>query len=135
MAISLHHDYRMIPKKRRLVMIQTVLPIFPSGANEINSHIGFQEKDGLIYYFHGQFPVFSHRKDDLNSFRFVTAQFHICGHVKQVEIVNAFGVTPISVKRSVKLLREHGIEGLAFSQSSRKNCVTPIFCSMDSRYL
>jgi predicted transcriptional regulator len=38
----------------------------------------------------------------------ITAQFCVNGHSQQMEIVRAFGVTPISVKRSVKLYREEG---------------------------
>jgi hypothetical protein len=106
------------PKLLEGYMIQSVLPVFPPGANEINSQVGFQERDGRIYYFHGQFPVFSHEKRDINSFRFITAQFHISGHVKQSEIVKAFGVPPISVKRSVKRLRENGIDGFSKKQRS-----------------
>jgi transposase len=99
-------------------MIQAVLPIFPPGANEINNQVGFQERDGRIYYFHGQFPVFSHEKSDINSFRYITAQFHLSGHVKQNEIVEAFGVPAISVKRSVKRLREEGIDGFSTKRRS-----------------
>jgi transposase len=35
----------------------------------------------------------------------------VSGNVKQIEVAKAFGVTYISVKRSVKLLREEGPEG------------------------
>jgi hypothetical protein len=40
-----------------------------------------------------------------------TAQFCVNGHTQQMEIVRAFGVTKISVKRSVKLYREEGARG------------------------
>ena len=49
-------------------MLQMQLPIFPSGLTLINRQVGFQKKDGQIYYFHGQLPVFSHAEDDLASF-------------------------------------------------------------------
>lgn len=92
-------------------MGQAVLPIFAAGATTINSLVGFQENEGWIYYFQGTLPIYSHAKDDLNSFRFITAQLVVNGSVTQSEIVRAFGVTPISLKRSVKLLREKGIKG------------------------
>ena len=92
-------------------MVQTVLPIFPAGATEINTHIGFQEMNDTIYYFHGTFPIFSHNKYDLNSFRYITSQLVVSGNVKQAEVIKAFGVTSISVKRSVKLFKEKGLSG------------------------
>jgi predicted transcriptional regulator len=92
-------------------MIQSVLPIFPPGSNCINNHVGFEEKEGRVYYFHGQFPIYFHEKMDLISFRYITAQLVVSGNVKQAEVIKAFGVPAISVKRSVKLLREEGIEG------------------------
>lgn len=50
-------------------MPQTLLPIFPPGLTFINRQIGFEKKDGRIYYFHGILPVFSHDEDDLESFQ------------------------------------------------------------------
>ena len=41
----------------------------------------------------------------------ITAQFCINGNAKQADISRAFGVTPISVKRAVKLYREKGVAG------------------------
>lgn len=105
-------------------MGQMVLPIFPAGATEINSHIGFQEMDGTIYYFHGSFPIFSHSKYDLNSFRFITSQLVVSGNVRQAEIVSAFGFTSISVKRSVKKLKEEGIDG--FNKTADKGGVAHV---------
>ena len=99
-------------------MIQPQLPIFPSGLTLINSRIGFEKRGDCIYYFHGQLPVYSHEEHDLDSFRFITSQLVITGAVKQIEIVKAFGVPYISVKRSVKRLRERGIQG--FSRTTPK---------------
>jgi hypothetical protein len=41
----------------------------------------------------------------------ITSQFCDSGYAKQSDIVRAFGVTSISVKRSVKLYREKGSKG------------------------
>ena len=99
-------------------MTQAILPIFPPGSNTVSRSVGFIEKDGVIYYFLGQFPIYSHAKDDISAFRFITAQLVVSGNAKQVEIINAFGVPPISVKRGVKTLREKGLEG--FYQKGNK---------------
>ncbi len=55
--------------------------------------------------------IFSHHVDDLASFRMITSQLYINGNCKQIDIVNAFGVTANSVKRYVKKYREKGMEG------------------------
>lgn len=39
-------------------------------------------------------PVFSHKEEDTQSFRMITAQFCVNGHTQQAEIARAFGVTP-----------------------------------------
>jgi hypothetical protein len=41
----------------------------------------------------------------------ITSQFCVSGYAKQSDIIRAFGVTSISVKRSVKLYREKGTRG------------------------
>ena len=74
----------------------------------INNLVGFQNKDGIVYYFNGIMPIFSHTEDDFASFRMITSQLYINGNCKQSEIVKAFGVSPISVKRYVKKYREEG---------------------------
>lgn len=91
-------------------MPQTRLPIFPEDIELINNYIGFQEKEGVVYYFNGSMPVFQHNKKDYASFRLFTTQLVVNGNVKQVEIVKAFGVSPSSVKRWARKYRENGSE-------------------------
>ncbi len=96
-------------------MPQGILPLFADDATPINGLISFQRKNGMVYYFHGCLPLFSHPQDDKASFRMFTSQLYIDGNCKQSEIVKAFGVTSISVKRAVKKYREGGTA--AFFQS------------------
>jgi hypothetical protein len=72
-----------------------VTPINVSLAFEKNEH-------GQVFYFNGGTPVFSHAQSDSASFKMITAPFCVTGTTKQVEIIRAFGVTAISVKRAVK---------------------------------
>lgn len=94
-------------------MPQLHLPIFPLGITYINNQIGVEKKDGRVYYFHGLLPVFSHEEKDMESFRYVTSQLVEAGNVSQMEIVKAFGVSAISIKRAVSRLRKQGIEGFS----------------------
>jgi len=89
-------------------MPQAQLPFFPEDIKLINTYIGVQKRNGIVYYFNGMMPIFQHSDFDLSSFRLITSQLVINGNAKQVEIVRAFNVSSISVKRWVKKLREKG---------------------------
>jgi transposase-like protein len=100
-------------------MPQLHLPMFPNGVTHITNELAFEKKDGKITYFNGHMPVFFHAEDDIASFRMITGQFCASGYAKQSDITRAFGVTPISVKRSVKLYREKGIRGFYAPRATR----------------
>ena len=87
------------------------LPVFPGGVTEINSRIAVQQEAGVIWYIHGHLPVFQHKEQDVRSFRMFTSQMIAGGTVRPKEIVKAFGVPMVTVKRYVKLYREHGAKG------------------------
>jgi transposase-like protein len=92
-------------------MPQLQIPLFPEGTTLINQNIGFLRQGSTITYVHGNLPVFTHDIDDLASFRMFTSQLYINGSASQAEICRAFGVSKISVLRSVKLYREKGMAG------------------------
>lgn len=92
-------------------MPQLQLPIFPQGVTLITNEIAYQCKEGIVTYFHGHLPVFQHNKDDLECFRLFTSQLVINGSVRQADIVRAFGVPRVTVKRYVKLIRQQGAKG------------------------
>jgi transposase-like protein len=89
-------------------MPQVQLPIFPAGATHINSEVAFEERDGKVYCFNGHLPVFVHEKSALATFRLFSIQLVINGNATQAEISRAFGVPLVTIKRYVKLYREHG---------------------------
>jgi hypothetical protein len=92
-------------------MPQLQLPMFPEGVTHITNQLAVMKKDGQVTYFNGHMPVFSHAETDIQTFRMITSQFCVSGHVKQSDIIRTFGVTSISVKRSVKIYRENGPKG------------------------
>lgn len=92
-------------------MPQLQLPVFPAGVTEINSSVAVQQQAGVVWYIHGHLPVFQHEEQDVRSFRMFTSQMIAGGTVKPQEIVKAFGVPMITVKRYAKLYREHGARG------------------------
>jgi hypothetical protein len=100
-------------------MPQLHLPMFPAGVTAITDELAFERRDGKIAYFNGQTAVFVHAEDDVATFRMITSQFCAHGHAKQCDIIRAFGVTSISVKRSVKLYRERGAKGFYAPRATR----------------
>ena len=100
-------------------MPQMQLPIFPAGFTEINSQVGVETKDGQVCYVYGHLPVFQHDDSDVRSFRMFTSQMIVGGSVKPKEIVATFGVPMVTVKRYVKVYREHGAKG--FYQSKPRH--------------
>ncbi len=103
-----------------------LLPIFPADSTELNSLVGFCSRNDFVYYFNGQMPIFSHHIADLKSFRLICSQLIENGVASQSEIIRAFGVSKISVKRYVKLYREEGAEGFFKPRKTRsKTVLTP----------
>ena len=101
-------------------MPQMLLPIFPSSSTPINNVLSFEKRNGWVYYFHGCHPVFQHKEDDVRSFKMFVSQLYINGSCKQSEIVKAFGVSTISVKRWVKKYREGGPAAFFVQAKDRK---------------
>jgi len=61
----------------------------------------------------------AHGEKDIATFRMITSQFCVSGYARQSDIIRAFGVTSISVKRSVKLYREKGTKGFYLPRMTR----------------
>jgi hypothetical protein len=107
-------------------MPQALLPLVPDGATAINDFFSVVCEGGQWTYFLGVRPVLQHAEKDLRSFRMFTAQLICQGSCLQSEVIRAFGVSAISVKRSVKKFREQGIEGFYQPRRGRgATVVTP----------
>jgi hypothetical protein len=106
------------------------LPLFPAGVTHITASLAFSKQDGRVTYFNGSMPVFVHDEDDRASFQMITAQFCVNGNAKQMDIVRAFGVSKISLKRAVKRYREQGPRGFYTPRNRRGPAVlTPAVLS------
>lgn len=90
-------------------MPQVQLPLFPAGVTPINDQLACTCRDGQVVYLNGHLPVFTHGEQDLAAFRLFTTQLIVNGTATQGEIVRAFGVPAITVKRSVKRYRTAGV--------------------------
>jgi len=103
-------------------MPQRQLPIFPEGTTLITAEIGVDCRDGKVIYVNGHLPVFQHAEKDLASFRLFTSQLVDNGTASQADIVRAFHVPPVTVKRYVKQFREGGPQ--SFFQPPRRRSAT-----------
>lgn len=99
-------------------MPQGILPIFPPGTTCINDILSFDIKDELVTYYNGFMPIFSHNKNDNQTFRLILSQFYINGSATQAELVRATGIPSITLKRAVNLYRNEGPKGF-FAESKR----------------
>ena len=92
-------------------MTQMLLPMFPAGVTYINPLLAVECRDDYVCYFNGMMPVFRHHQDDYRSFLMIVSQFYATGAVTQAEVVRAFGVPSIALKRASKIYREKGPPG------------------------
>lgn len=100
-------------------MPQELLPMFSSDEVMITEYLSYEKQNGSIYYFQYGLPIFNHPENDKASFRMFTSQLIVNGNCKQVDIIKAFGVSPISVKRWVKLYRQEGVKGFYKTRTPR----------------
>jgi transposase-like protein len=100
-------------------MPQVQLPIFPTDSVYITRELAFKNEMGKITYFNGSMPVFSHDEKDIKAFRMITSQFYVNGNASQADIARAFGISIVSIKRSVKLYRSQGIDGFYAPRNTR----------------
>ena len=65
------------------------LPIFPSETKLINNYVGVHEQDGTVYYSQNGVPIHCHLKQDMNSYRYITAMLVVNKLCKASEIADA----------------------------------------------
>ncbi|MBU0570515.1 MAG: helix-turn-helix domain-containing protein [Candidatus Omnitrophica bacterium] len=98
------------------------MPIFTEEVKLITPLIGYSKRDGKIFYFNGQMPLFMHDEKDEGSFKMFMAQLYVVGNVPQSAINRAFGMNPINMKRWVKKYQNGG--PAAFYNKERKRRAT-----------
>ena len=99
--------------------MQMQLPIFPSSTKLINSYVGFFEKDDMVYYLHNGSPIFCHSNQDLNSYRYITANLVVTNLCTPSELAKALGVSNRNIQRYAKTLREKGTDWFFNRQEKR----------------
>ncbi len=104
-------------------MPQLQLPIFPAGSKNLTNEIAVECQNKRVVYTLGLMPIFQHAEGDIRSFRMFTSQLIDSGSVRQAEIVATFGVPIATVKRYLRLFREHGAEAFFAEPKGRSASV------------
>jgi len=99
-------------------MTQILLPIFPKHTELITPTLGVFQKSGIVYYLHSGMPIYSHDRENLLQFRFITSNLIHQGLCRQIDIVSTFHVSGDSVRRSLRNFEQHGANGF-FSTDAR----------------
>jgi len=99
--------------------MQLQLPIYPKDTRLVNEQLGVYEHDDLVQYIVNGLPVYSHSKDDINAFRFITSNFIHQGLCRKVDIERFFGVSEDTTYRYYKKFVEKGEAGF-FGDDARK---------------
>ena len=94
-----------------ICIMQLQFPFYPKEARLINPHVGVYERGDFVQYIVNGMPIFSHGKEDINLFRYITSNLISQGLCRKVEIVRTFGVSEDSVSRAYKKFKERGADG------------------------
>lgn len=100
--------------------IQSLLPLQPAEAVEINDAVSYLD-DGLnVGYFAAGVPVFSHASNDAVGQRVAWAQLITLRLATQKDLSSAFGVYRTTLYRQQRRLQEAGVAGLIDEKSGPK---------------
>src|SRR5690606_33929555 len=100
--------------------MKLILPLFPTGTKMISEYVGVYDNDGLIQYIANGLPIFSHPKDDLDAFRYITCNLIKLKLCRKVDIQRGFHVSSDSITRSYKRFNEQGVGAFFGRTENRK---------------
>jgi len=117
--------------------MQMQLPFFPDKTKLLSPSWGVFKKDGFVYYLHNGSPVYTHHKDDINTYRYITATLIVNNSCKASDLSRVFGVTVRNFHRYAKRLREGGTESFFNPVDNRGKCykMTPEKLQEAQKYL
>lgn len=102
--------------------MQLQAPIFPENTKLINASVGFFFKDGSVYYLHNGSPIFCHKKEDHDNFRYIIASLIETGLCEAGDLSRAIGISHRNVNRYYKRYREKGAKSFFNKIDRRGNC-------------
>ena len=119
------------------MIMQMQLPIFPSSTKLLSATWGVFEKDNIVFYLHNGSPVYSHDKNDLKTFRFITATLIENKSCTATDLHRIFLVGIRNFQRYAKQLRDGGVDVFFKPKDDRGKChkMTPEVIRKAQEYL
>ena len=90
--------------------MKLLLPLFPAGTKLISDSLGVYEKEDLVQYIVNGLPVYSHSKEDLNAFRYITSNFIHQGLCRKIDVQRCFHLSEDSVQRAYNKFITKGVD-------------------------
>lgn len=113
------------------------LPLFPENTELLSPSWGVKKEADFIYYLHNGSPVYTHHKDDLNTYRYVTGSLIENNHCSASDLSRVLGVSVRNFHRYAKRLREEGTDAFFNPVDNRGKChkLTPELLEKAQKYL
>lgn len=105
-------------------MAEQLLPKFSSKPAYLTNDISVACQNGMVVYFVGLLPIFSHAEKDIASFKMITSSLYMNNHITQIQIADFFEVSIRGVKRACKQFKEFGAGSFHRKPSPRKRQAT-----------
>ncbi|MCK5539071.1 MAG: hypothetical protein KAI79_19775 [Bacteroidales bacterium] len=102
--------------------MQTQLPFFPETTQLLSPTWGVFIKDDFVYYLHNGTPVHLHHKNDMQTFRYITATLIENNSCSATALSKVFSFNVRNFYRYTKQLRENGIESFSKPNDARGQC-------------
>ena len=103
-------------------IMQMQLPIFPSSTKLLSATWGILQKGDSVYYLHNGSPVYTHHKDDINTYRYITATLIVNNSCRATELSAVLGVNVRNFERYTKRLRVGGADAFFNPIDNRGKC-------------
>lgn len=102
--------------------MQMQLPIFPRQTRLLSPSWGVFQQEDSVYYLHNGSPVYTHHKDDLNTYRYVTATLIVNKSCRASDLSRVFGVSVRNFQRYAARLRKDGTDAFFNPVDNRGKC-------------
>jgi hypothetical protein len=102
--------------------MQLPLPFIFSDIKYINSTLGLFEKDDFVYYLHNGSPIYCHRKNARNGYRFIVGNLIHNKLCTIGEFHASTGEARRNIERYAKSFREQGAEHFFSRKETRGQC-------------
>ena len=102
--------------------MQMQLPIFPTNTRLLSPTWGVFKKDDFVYYLHNGSPVHVHEKNDINTYRYVTASLIVNHSCSATALSKVFGVGVRNFERYAQRLHDLGTASFFNPTDGRGKC-------------